>query len=79
MTPTEEAIAEIWREVLGRETVAPGDNFFALGGRSLNAMRVVTRVRGRLGVQAKLADVFRAPELSAFAALLDARRASEPT
>ncbi|NJQ14906.1 hypothetical protein [Streptomyces bohaiensis] len=59
--------------------MAPGDHVFALGGRFPSAMRVATRVRGRLGVQPKLGDAFRAPELSASAALLGARRTSDPT
>ncbi|WP_406447274.1 amino acid adenylation domain-containing protein [Streptomyces sp. NBC_00876] len=43
--PLEEAIAEIWSEVLGAGSVARTDDFFALGGNSLSATQVIVRVR----------------------------------
>src|SRR5262249_6843338 len=42
-TPTEQAIAEIWRNVLQAQRVGAGDNFFLLGGHSLLATQVVTQ------------------------------------
>src|SRR5262249_1198864 len=44
-TPTEEMLAEIWREVLKLERVGVYDNFFNLGGHSLIATQVVSRIR----------------------------------
>ncbi|MFI6858322.1 amino acid adenylation domain-containing protein [Streptomyces sp. NPDC050421] len=43
--PLEEAIAEIWSEVLGAGSVARTDDFFALGGNSLSATQVIVRLR----------------------------------
>jgi len=61
---TEQAIGEIWCEVLGIPEVGPDDNFFGLGGNSLNAMQAVARVRRTMACpQLKLADVFRAATL----------------
>ncbi|HEX3786517.1 MAG TPA: phosphopantetheine-binding protein [Pseudonocardiaceae bacterium] len=72
MTATESALAAIWAEVLGIETVAPDDNFFALGGSSLKAMQVVTRTRRDLGQQRfGLADMFKATSLREIAESLD--------
>jgi amino acid adenylation domain-containing protein len=53
-TPTEQVVAEIWREVLGVPRVSIYDNFFDLGGHSLLSPRVVhhieTRLKKRLNV-----------------------------
>nr|WP_240979180.1 non-ribosomal peptide synthetase [Longimicrobium terrae] len=64
---TEEALAEIWAEVLGVERVGRWDHFFELGGHSLLAVRVISRVRQALGVEIALGEVFARPVLSDFA------------
>jgi hypothetical protein len=63
---TEAAIAAIWAEVLGVDRVGRNNNFFHLGGHSLSAVRVVSRMQGIVG-QAKLSDLFANPRLSEFA------------
>jgi amino acid adenylation domain-containing protein len=73
---TEEALAEIWAEVLRVERVGRRDDFFALGGHSLSAVRVVSRVRQELGVDVALRELFAQPVLKDFAeAILDAQLA----
>ncbi|HEU4884412.1 MAG TPA: amino acid adenylation domain-containing protein [Longimicrobium sp.] len=73
---TEEALAEIWAEVLRVERVGRRDDFFALGGHSLSAVRVVSRVRQELGVDVALREIFAQPVLKDFAeAILDAQLA----
>ncbi|HYW07271.1 MAG TPA: amino acid adenylation domain-containing protein, partial [Longimicrobium sp.] len=67
VTETEQALAAIWSEVLGVERVGRHDHFFELGGHSLLAVRVVSRVRQLLGVEAALGDVFARPTLADFA------------
>ncbi|HVG45264.1 MAG TPA: non-ribosomal peptide synthetase, partial [Longimicrobium sp.] len=64
---TEEALAEIWAEVLRVERVGRHDHFFELGGHSLLAVRVISRVRQVLGVEVGIADLFEKPVLSTFA------------
>ncbi|HET7461389.1 MAG TPA: amino acid adenylation domain-containing protein, partial [Longimicrobium sp.] len=64
---TETALAEIWAELLGVERVGRRDDFFALGGHSLLAVRVVSRVRQALGVEASISDLFVRPVLADFA------------
>ncbi|MFL5357547.1 amino acid adenylation domain-containing protein, partial [Archangium sp.] len=66
-TPTEEAVAAIWREVLGLGSVGRHDNFFDLGGHSLLALRVVSRIRKALGAEVPLAQVFEKPTLAELA------------
>lgn len=71
MTQTESALIDIWKTVLGRENVAPTDDFFALGGNSLMALRVGMLVKERLGVEAPVARLFQDRTLSAFAQCID--------
>jgi amino acid adenylation domain-containing protein len=68
----ETALAAIWSELLGGAKVGRDDHFFALGGSSLLAMRMIARVRRDLAIPATLADLFEAPQLSALAERLDA-------
>jgi acyl-coenzyme A synthetase/AMP-(fatty) acid ligase/acyl carrier protein len=49
--PLEQLLVELWTEVLGLETVNVYDNFLDLGGDSLSAVQVVTRLHNRMGVR----------------------------
>ncbi|MBK4215969.1 amino acid adenylation domain-containing protein [Paracoccus caeni] len=73
----DEVVAAIWAEVLDVPHVGPQDDFFALGGQSLLAMRVIGEVRRHLGVDLSLRDLFEAPVLARFCARI-AERAGSP-
>jgi amino acid adenylation domain-containing protein len=75
----EEALAAIWSELLGAERVGRRDDFFALGGYSLLAVRVISRVREALGVEAEIRDLFVRPVLADFAAGLRTAARAEAT
>ena len=75
VTPTELALAGIWSDVLGVE-VGRGDDFFELGGHSLLAMRVLARIRERLGVDLDLRVIFDAPTVEALASALAVGRSA---
>ncbi|RLS32247.1 MAG: amino acid adenylation domain-containing protein, partial [Planctomycetota bacterium] len=62
------AIAELWREVLGRGLPGRDDDFFSVGGMSLAAMRLVARARERFGCPASVRDVFDHPTVAGLAA-----------
>ena len=76
-TPTEELLAAVWAEILGRERVGSTDNFFELGGHSLLATQVVSRVRKVFGVELPLRALFARPTLAALAREIETGAAGE--
>lgn len=60
-------------EVLGVSGLGGGDDFFALGGDSLIALRVVRRLRPEFGEDLSARVVFQASTVAGLAALLDER------
>ena len=75
-TGTEERVAAIWREVLGHAQFGVDDDFFAAGGHSLKATRVLSRIQRDLGVRLPVKEFFAAPSIAALAAAIDAQRPS---
>ncbi|UPK71694.1 non-ribosomal peptide synthetase [Chitinophaga filiformis] len=69
-------LATIWSEELGVSPIHRGDNFFALGGHSLSAVRVLSRVYEQTGIRLELRDLFLHPALQAQALLLQQREQS---
>jgi amino acid adenylation domain-containing protein len=70
-TATELALADIWKDVLGREEVSVADNFFESGGHSLLAVRLVARIEKSLDVRLPLAALFEAPTLERLAGAIE--------
>ena len=67
---TEERLAAIWAEVLGRENISVNDNFFSIGGHSLRATRLVSLIHKEFDVKFGLKDIFIAPILEQQAELI---------
>jgi len=67
----EEAVARIWAAVLDMEQVGIYDNFFALGGDSLLATQVVSRLQAAFGVELPLPTMFRGPTVADQALLIE--------
>ena len=63
-TPTEQAIAAIWREVLRTEEVGARDDFFARGGHSLLALQVLARMHSAFGVEVEPRAFFDRPTVA---------------
>jgi amino acid adenylation domain-containing protein/non-ribosomal peptide synthase protein (TIGR01720 family) len=79
-TPIEEALCEMWREVLRIERVEQvgiHDNFFELGGHSLLATQVISRVREAFQVDVPLRTLFEHPTVAAFGARVMQARESD--
>ncbi|MDG1462419.1 MAG: amino acid adenylation domain-containing protein [Gammaproteobacteria bacterium] len=69
-TEVERQLAVLWSELLGVEKVGTKDDFFALGGHSLIAMQLISRITELTSVQLPLDSVFNAPTLEELAKLL---------
>ncbi|MGW6694196.1 amino acid adenylation domain-containing protein, partial [Rhodococcus sp. NPDC054953] len=66
-TGSEHAVAAAYTEVLGADRVGADDDFFAIGGNSLSATRVVARINADLGITLGVRDLFEAPTVAGLA------------
>jgi acyl-coenzyme A synthetase/AMP-(fatty) acid ligase/acyl carrier protein len=73
-TETETVVAEIWQEILGTERVGILDNLFALGGDSIHATRIVSRINDVFHLQLPLQRVFEAPTVAGLSDMVDTTR-----
>jgi amino acid adenylation domain-containing protein/FkbM family methyltransferase len=60
-TPTEEIVCAIWSEILGRERLGIHDNFFDMGGHSLMATQVTSRIREAFHIELPVRGIFEYP------------------
>ncbi|WP_143203991.1 non-ribosomal peptide synthetase [Streptomyces kebangsaanensis] len=70
----ETTIAELWAEVLGEIRYGADDDFMDFGGGSLDAGRMLVRLRQRVPLEVSLQDLFLFPTPAALAQLLAGRR-----
>ncbi|HEX3450177.1 MAG TPA: phosphopantetheine-binding protein, partial [Isosphaeraceae bacterium] len=68
--PLEETLVRVWAEVLELERVGVHDNFFDLGGHSLQSVQLVARLTAALNRPVSVKTVFQAPTVAAMADLL---------
>ncbi len=61
-------LGELWEELLAAGPVGPDSDFFALGGNSLLALRLVNRARSEFGAEIPFGRIFESPTLREFAA-----------
>ncbi|HEV2638607.1 MAG TPA: amino acid adenylation domain-containing protein [Actinocrinis sp.] len=74
---SEQVVWQVWEDVLG-QPVSRHDRFFDVGGNSLRAIQVLSRLRVRLGAELRLEQLFTRPTVAALAALVsDAAGAGE--
>ncbi|CAJ1314008.1 non-ribosomal peptide synthetase [Paenibacillus nuruki] len=72
-TIQETQLVEIWKNVLGSQNISVLDNFFEIGGHSLRATQVSSKIHQELNVEISLRDIFQAPTIEKMAILLTER------
>ncbi len=71
---TESILAKVWKELLNVDKIGINENFFVLGGNSLKAVLLVSRVHKALAVKIPLAEIFKRPTIKELAAFVCAAR-----
>ncbi|MCE4227010.1 hypothetical protein HCU64_25090, partial [Methylobacterium sp. C25] len=69
--PVETALAAIWAEILGLPRIGVTQNFFETGGDSLQAIRVVSRLRQRFDHPCSPKDLFERPTIEALSRVFE--------
>jgi amino acid adenylation domain-containing protein/non-ribosomal peptide synthase protein (TIGR01720 family) len=77
-TEIEKQLAAIWCDVLNLERVGIHDIFFAIGGQSLNAALVVSRINDNFSLQCPVSTIFEYPDIQRLAEHIAEQQASEP-
>jgi len=77
-TPAEEMLAEIWSEVLGVQAIGVHANFFDLGGHSMLAIRLFSRLEQTFRVALPMRLLFEAPTIASLAARIEALSGNGP-
>ncbi|TWB12405.1 FkbM family methyltransferase/amino acid adenylation domain-containing protein [Nitrospirillum amazonense] len=75
-TDTEKQLAALWREILDVPQVGRREEFFALGGDSLLASRLVIAMRRQFDIELPIRAIFEAPVIEDLATLVDLARAA---
>lgn len=70
LTQLETQVQAVWKAVLKLPEISIHDNFYEIGGHSVNAILITSRLKKALGVDFQIRDIFQAPTISKLAAHL---------
>lgn len=70
-TPTEAGLKDLWEEVLSIDGIGVDDDYFALGGTSLQSVKLFSEIERRFGAQLRLTTILAAPTVRALARLIE--------
>lgn len=68
-SPIENTIAKIWETELGLKQIGVKENFFELGGDSLTAARIMTKIKNKLKIHANINGLYQYPTIAELAAV----------
>jgi len=68
---TEKTLQSIWESLLKRDGFGVNDNFFTIGGGSLKAIQLLSRITSRFSIHIQLTDIFNYPTIALLAAHID--------
>jgi aspartate racemase len=77
-TITEQQIAAIWADLLGRETIGIHHNFFDMGGHSLLVIKAIARIHEQLLVNVPMRTLFEYPTVATFSRLVETLEQTSP-
>ncbi|MCP5045916.1 MAG: SDR family NAD(P)-dependent oxidoreductase, partial [bacterium] len=76
---TETLLASVWGQVLGYDRISIYDNFYDLGGDSMNALEIRNLVSREMGMDISIADIFTHLTIAQMSSFLEGKRNSQET
>ncbi|MGE5323516.1 MAG: amino acid adenylation domain-containing protein [Actinomycetota bacterium] len=73
-TATQKAVAKIWGEILKRDTLKLSDDYFEIGGNSLEGMQALNRIEKQFGIKLDFEEIYEFSTVAALAQEVDDRR-----
>lgn len=70
-TETEKMLTVIWKDCINISECGIDDNFFALGGHSLMAVQILSKIEKKIGKKMQLAVLFKHPDIRSLAAFIE--------
>lgn len=77
-TPTQKEVARIWAEVLALDEIGINDKFWDLGGHSLAASQIISRVIEKFRLQLPIKTLFESPTVAEMAAVITQNEPKNP-
>lgn len=75
VTETEKKLCKLWQEIFGMDNIGTDDNYYRLGGDSLTAIRMTTRIKKMFGIEYTVRDMMKDVTIAVQADKIDRRLA----